>query len=147
MIKVICGRKGSGKTKKLIDMANHSIKEQKGDVLFLDDDNRYMFDLRHEIRFINAGEYGVKSPELFYGFTCGLLAQNFDISLIFVDAFKRLCGGDLHSLGWLFDRLEKLAANRDLQLVFSVSCDPGDLPEFLRKYIMEFENHPAQSEC
>ncbi|MDR2504587.1 MAG: hypothetical protein LBD16_00625 [Oscillospiraceae bacterium] len=136
MIKVICGKKGSGKTKRLIDLANESIKEQRGDVLFLDDDNRYMFDLRHEIRFINAGEYGIKTPEMLYGFLTGLLAQNFDTSLIFVDAFKKLCGSDLPPLQWLFDKLEALTARRELQVVFSISCDPDDLPEFIKKYVL-----------
>ena len=47
MIQVIHGKKGSGKTKRILDMANAAIKEHKGDVIFVDDDNRYMFDLRH----------------------------------------------------------------------------------------------------
>ena len=57
MIQVIYGKKGSGKTKRILDMANHMVDTQHGDVVFVDDDNRYMFDLRHEVRFVNAGEY------------------------------------------------------------------------------------------
>ena len=41
MIQVIHGRKGSGKTKRIIDLANDAIKEQKGDVVFVDEDNQY----------------------------------------------------------------------------------------------------------
>ena len=63
MIQVIHGKKGSGKTKRILDQANEAIKEHKGDVIFIDDDNRYMYDLRHEVRFVNAGEYGSDSPE------------------------------------------------------------------------------------
>ena len=74
MVQVIYGKKGSGKTKRLIDLANEAVKEEQGDVLFIDDDNRYIFDLRHEIRFINAGDYGVRSAQMFGGFICGLLA-------------------------------------------------------------------------
>ena len=54
MIQVIAGKKGSGKTKRIIDMANQASQESKHDIVFIDDDNRYMFDLRHEVRFINA---------------------------------------------------------------------------------------------
>ena len=61
MIQIIFGKRGSGKTKRIIDMANASIRESKGDVLFIDDDNRYMFDLKHQIRFVNASEYGAVS--------------------------------------------------------------------------------------
>ena len=42
MIQVIAGKKGSGKTKRLIDMANKSAQESKHDIVFIDDDNRYM---------------------------------------------------------------------------------------------------------
>ena len=62
MIQVIHGKKGSGKTKRILDQANEAIKEHKGDVIFIDDDNRYMYDLRHEVRFVNASEYGSDSP-------------------------------------------------------------------------------------
>ena len=42
MIQIIFGKRGSGKTKRIIDMANASVGEQKGSVLFIDDDSRYM---------------------------------------------------------------------------------------------------------
>ena len=90
MIQIIAGKKGSGKTKRIIDMTNTAVKEAKHDVVFIDDDNRYMFDINHKVRFINAGEYGVKSAEMFLGFLCGMLAQNFDVGLIFIDAFLTL---------------------------------------------------------
>lgn len=54
MIQIIFGKRGSGKTKRIIDMANASVGEQKGSVLFIDDDSRYMYDLKHQIRFIDA---------------------------------------------------------------------------------------------
>ena len=68
MIQVVHGKKGSGKTKRIIDMANNAVKEQNGIVVFIDDDNRYMFDVQQPVRFVNAGEYGMISPEMFYGF-------------------------------------------------------------------------------
>ena len=37
MIQVIHGKKGSGKTKRILDQANEAIKEHKGDVIFIDD--------------------------------------------------------------------------------------------------------------
>ena len=49
MIQVILGDKGSGKTKRLIDLANDALKQEHGNIIFVDDDKRYMYDLRHEI--------------------------------------------------------------------------------------------------
>ena len=59
MIQIIAGKKGSGKTKRLIDLTNSTAKEAVHDVIFLDDDNRYMFDVDHKVRFINAADYHV----------------------------------------------------------------------------------------
>lgn len=136
MIEVIFGKKGTGKTKRLIDMANDSIKQQTGDVLFIDDDNRYMFDLRHEIRFINAGEYDVHNAQMFLGFVCGLLAQNFDTNLIFVDAFLKLVKDDIHNLKWLYDKLGAIAAQANVRFVISCSGDLETAPEYLKQYII-----------
>ncbi len=136
MIEVIYGKKGTGKTKRLLDMANDSIKEQKGDVLFIDDDNRYMFDLRHEIRFINAGEYDVHNAQMFIGFVCGLLAQNFDVRLVFVDAFLKLVREDIASLEWLFDRLKAVSNRNNVRFVISCNGDAGTAPEYLQQYVI-----------
>ncbi len=137
MIQIIFGKRGSGKTKRIIDLANESIKEQKGDVLFVDDDNRYMFDLRHEIRFINAGEYGIHGPERFMGFINGIMAGNFDVGLVFIDAFLRLleCDKpDIFKLQPFFVELEELSSRCNVNFVISLSEDADLVPDDIRKY-------------
>lgn len=136
MIQVIHGKKGSGKTKRIIDMTNDSITEQHGDVIFIDDDNRYMFDLRHEVRFVNAGEYGMANPEMFYGFLCGMLSQNFDVSRVFIDAFLKLVNVAPDKTEWFFERLEQLSEKHNILFVLSVSCDDAEAPEFIKKYFI-----------
>ena len=136
MIQIIHGKKGSGKTKRILDMANAAIKEHKGDVIFVDDDNRYMFDLRHEVRFVNAGEYGSDSPEMFFGFLCGMLAQNFDISVIFVDAFLKLVKTDAENTENFFRRLDELSEKHNVNFVLSVNVDDSVAPEFMKKYFI-----------
>ena len=136
MIQVIHGKKGSGKTKRILDMANNAIKEHKGDIIFIDDDNRYMFDLRHEVRFVNAGEYGSDSAAMFFGFLCGMLAQNFDISVIFVDAFLKLVKTEVENTEDFFRRLEELSAKHNVEFVLSVNVDDDLAPEFIKKYFI-----------
>lgn len=136
MIQVIHGKKGSGKTKRILDMANAAINEHRGDVIFLDDDNRYMFDLRHEVRFVNAKEYGNDSPEMFFGFLSGMLAQNFDISAIFVDAFLKLVNTAVENTEAFFTRLEQLSAKHSVEFILSVNCDDAVAPEFIKKYFI-----------
>ena len=136
MIQVIAGKKGSGKTKRIIDLANKASQESKHDIVFIDDDNRYMFDLRHEVRFINAGEYQLENDKMFMGFLYGVVAQNFDVGLISIDAFKKLIKADLLSVDWLFTRLEDISEKHNVDFVLSISEDPADLPPFIQKYVI-----------
>ena len=138
MIQIIHGKKGSGKTKKILDMANAAVDQHKGDVIFLDDDNRYMFDLRHEVRFVNAGEFGSDSPEMFFGFLCGMLSSNYDLSLIAVDAFKKLVKTDMFSdeMRDFFEQVDRLSERHGCNFVFSISSLKEDVPEFIAKYAM-----------
>ena len=116
MIQVIAGKKGSGKTKRIIDMANLATRDSQHDIVFIDDDARYMLELRHEARFVNASEYDLANGEMFMGLLYGIVSQNFDVGLICIDAFKKLAaieralsdigyhtlcikGGKLHAIG------------------------------------------------
>ena len=130
MIQVIFGKKGSGKTKRILDMANASVKEAKGNVLFIDDDKSYTLSLKPQIRFIDASEYAVKGKAPFYGFLAGILAGNYDISVIYVDAFLKLVA----ELVDFFAQLERLVANAQCDLVISFSEDAENVPESIRKY-------------
>ena len=60
MIKIICGPKGSGKTKRIIDAANEAVKTAKGHLIFVTDTKRYMYDLKREIRFIDVSDIGTR---------------------------------------------------------------------------------------
>ena len=136
MIQIIAGRKGSGKTKRLIDMTNATAAESHSDVVFLDDDNSYMFDVDRKVRFVNASEYNVTTAEMFVGFLGGMLSQNFDIGTVFIDAFTRLCRSELKSAGWIFDAMNTLGEKHSVNFVLSVSADPSELPEFMQKYVI-----------
>lgn len=138
MIQVILGKKGSGKTKRLIDLANDALKSEHGNIVFIDDDKRYMYDLKHEIRFVNAGDYALgeqRSRDWFFGLLGGMLAVNFDITAVFVDAFMRLVNNkDYNELEPLFERLEKLSKDSNANFIISISGDPAELPEFITRY-------------
>lgn len=134
MIQVIYGKKGSGKTKRILDLANDAAKKQHGDVVFVDDDNRYMFDLVHEVRFVNAGEYGMRSADMFFGFLCGMSSQNFDIKIVVVDAFLKLTKTPIEEMGWFFERLDAFSKAHEIDFVLSIGMDETELPEFVKPY-------------
>ena len=137
MIRIIYGKKGSGKTKKIIDAANEAVKVSTGELVFIDDDTRYMYDLRHEIRFVNATEYDVTSPETFMGFICGILAGNYDMKQLFIDGFLRLVKSDMADLEAFFVKLEEITHRHGVDVVISASAKDDEVPEFLKKYIQE----------
>ena len=136
MIQVIAGKKGSGKTKRLIDLTNTTAREAVHDVVFLDDDNRYMFDVDHKVRFINAEDYHIHNADMFIGFLCGMLSSNFDIGTVFIDAFMKLCHTDLQNTGEVVKTLAELGTKHNVDFVLSLSADPEELPEHLRQYLI-----------
>ncbi|MGI6705134.1 MAG: hypothetical protein ACOX6S_02355 [Clostridia bacterium] len=137
MIKVILGKKGSGKTKRMIDLANRSLSNRKGHVVFIDDDNRYMYELSCPIRFVDAAEFRIQSPEAFYGFLCGMLAQNYDIDLIFIDGFLKIINTSLDQIEFFFNDLDDLSQKFNVHFVISVSGDPENAPAFLSQYLLK----------
>lgn len=137
MIRVISGEKGSGKTKRMIDFANVQAKEAKGVVVYIDDDKRYMYDLAREVRFMDSSEYTEKenySEDWLYGIVCGMLATNYDISDIFIDAFTKHYGAPLGNADRLIEKLCQLSEKNNVNFVLSVSAEPKDIPDFIAKY-------------
>ena len=136
MIQVIAGKKGSGKTKRLIDLTNTTARDAVHDVIFLDDDNRYMFDVDHKVRFINAEDYHIRSADMFIGFLCGILSSNFDVGTIFIDAFLKLCRTDLAATEPIVKMLAELGAKHNVDFVLSLSADPDAVPDFYKQYMI-----------
>jgi hypothetical protein len=136
MIQLIYALKGSGKTKRLIDMANAEIANASGDVVFIDDDKRYMYDVKHQIRFVDVTEYDVKGEDEFYGFLCGMVSQNFDIEAIFIDAFLKIIGKKAAETQELIKKIKKLTDANNIKAVIIVSDDPEKAPEYLKEYII-----------
>ena len=136
MIQVIAGKKGSGKTKRLIDLTNTTARDAVHDVIFLDDDNRYMFDVDHKVRFINAEDYHIHNADMFIGFLCGMLSSNFDIGTVFIDAFLKLCHLELADTEKVVATLAELGEKHRVDFVLSLSADPEELPAHLKQYVI-----------
>lgn len=132
MIQLIFGEKGSGKTKKILEIANQAAEEAKGSVVFIDEDERYMYDLNLSVRFINATEYALSGPKMFYGFLCGIAASDHDLECIVIDSFMHLVHHDLYSLKEMFDQMNRFSDTYGIRLVLSLSCAPDQLPDFLK---------------
>ena len=139
MIRVILGDKGSGKTKRLIDLTNDALKHEHGNIIFIDDDKRYMYDLRHEIRFVDASEYPAAckcTAHEFLAFLCGMLSADFDLSLIAIDAFKKIVRTPLDDIEMeqFFEKLERISDKHNCSFVLSISSCVDEVPEYIRRF-------------
>ena len=76
MIQIISGSKGKGKTKYLIQMANDAVKTAEGNVVYLDKNNKHMYELSNRIRLINVGDYPIDTYDAFLGFIYGLILNS-----------------------------------------------------------------------
>ncbi len=135
MIKFIAGAKGSGKTKKIIDMANEVVEQAKGHLIFITDTKRYMYDLKRQIRFIDVTDYSIAGEDALCGFIKGVIAGSYDNEYIFVDGIARITGKSINDMAQIFYMLDKVAAFHSLQIYFTCSCAPEELPDFAKKYI------------
>ena len=117
-------------------MTNNAVKTSSGNVVFLDKNDSYMYEVDRAVRFVNVEEYSVSSAEMFLGFLGGMLASNYDVKTVFIDAFLKLIKIDLADAKWFFDSLEKYAQKHDVTFVLSGSADPEALPDFCKGYII-----------
>ncbi len=135
MVKLIYSPKGTGKTKKLIDMANEELNTAKGDIVFIDDNKRYMYDVKHQIRFVDAEDYKITTGEAMYGLICGMVAQDFDIESIYIDAFLKITGLQVEDTEDLIKKIDDLSKKSSFNAIIIISGDPKTAPEFLKAYM------------
>lgn len=133
MVTLILGRKGSGKTKKLMAMCNAAVEQTKGNVVFIEKDNTLTYDISHKARLVAAEDYAIKGYDALYGYIAGMCAGNYDITDVFVDSVLKIGGPDLEALAALVEKLGKLDAN----IVMSVSADKSDIPARVAEFAQE----------
>ena len=90
MVKIIMGLKGSGKTKRLVDMVRDAVNEETGDVVVIEKERKLTYDIPYQARLIDAGNYDIGSYEFLKGLICGVHAGNYDITHFFIDNFYKL---------------------------------------------------------
>lgn len=133
MIQLIVGGKGSGKTKKMIDMINESAKTTPGNIVCIEKSMKLTYDINYKARLIDVEEYNIAGYDMLFGFIAGILAGNYDIVEVYLDGVLKLGNHDLEGLGKLLDELNALIKD-NVKMVVTVSADMSALPESVRKY-------------
>jgi len=135
MIKVFYGEKGMGKSKMMVDLANDRVSNGDSVVVFIDDSNDLMLNLKHKIRFTDVSVYPVTGAEQFLSFICGIISQNFDIESIFIDGLTYIVKTDLILLEPFFNNISSLTQKYGIDFIFSINGKPEALPAFLKAYV------------
>ena len=134
MIELITGRKGTGKTKNLIDKINTAVAETNGCLGCVERGETLRRSISYKVRWVGVEQFDITGYDTFYGFIAGMLAGNYDIKEIFVDGILRIGGRDLDELGAMLAKLDTLTG-KDTIVTFTVSADNSELPESVTKYL------------
>ncbi len=137
MVSILMGLKGSGKTKRLVEMVREAVKEETGDVVCFEKERKLTYDIPYQARLVEAGAYDIGSYEFLKGLICGVHAGNYDITHFFIDNFYKLVNDTspdalIDFINWL----EKFSESEHISFVLSITSDPDSAPDFLRKYII-----------
>ena len=129
MVKLIIGNKGSGKTKRLIELVNGAVEKSNGNVVCIEKERLLTYDVNYRARLIETDHYKVSGYDAFYGFLCGVIAGDHDITDILVDATLKIGGRDYEALANFLEKISELSKIAEQDITFTVSCDEADLPE------------------
>ena len=137
MVSIIMGLKGSGKTKKLVELVRAAVNEETGDVVCIEKERKLTFDIPYQARLIDAGVYDIGSYEFLKGLICGIHAGNYDITHFFIDNFYKLVNDKSpEALETFLTWLEKFSDQEKISFVISISADPATVSESVKKYLI-----------
>ena len=134
MLKLLIGKKGTGKTKVLIDDVNNKASVANGNVVFISTNtSSAMYDIKREVRMFDTSDFEIKSWDEFLGFICGVISGNYDITNIFVDGTLKIVNHSLDGFEEFLSRVEKLGEKFNIDFVMSVSIDKDEAPDYIKK--------------
>ena len=135
MVRLLIGHKGSGKTKKIVSLANESLNVVNGSVVFINKNSRLTTDLKYSIRLISMDDYeAITNVDEYIGFLYGVISQDHDLECIFIDSILKHADINIENLEDFLERLDKISKEHELDLVVSISADRDQLGPYIDKY-------------
>ena len=131
MISLIIGKKGTGKTKVLVERVNDAVHVSSGNVVCVEKGGTLTFSVTHKARLVYADDYSINGYDEYFGMLAGIKAGNHDVTHIFGDATLRIGTRNYDELAAFLARLSKID---DVEFVFTVSCDEAELPASIFEY-------------
>ncbi len=113
MVKLLIGHKGSGKTKKMIDLANETVQTAKGSVVFINKNARLIYDLDYKIRVVCMEDF----PHI------GIMSSDNDIETMFLDGVMRHRDFALEVLPSFINKIKIVSEETGIDFIISVSAE------------------------
>ena len=134
MFKIFAGLKGSGKTKNLIEMVNAAQSSTTGNVVCIEQGTKLIHEINRDTRLIDTTVYGVDDWEKLYGFVCGILASNYDITDLFIDSALKICKEDLAGFETFVTKIEPMLEEQNINFTLTASVEVEKIPDSLQAF-------------
>ena len=136
MIKLFFNKRGSGKSKELMNIANSESEVINGHSVYIDDNEKRIFSIDKAIRFVSMKEYDVKSYTEFLAFICGILSNDYDIENLYIDNFSKIVKDfDTELLAYYLEDLNKLSKKHNVNVYINAHDDGKIVPDKAKEYI------------
>ena len=129
MVTLLIGKKGTGKTKKLIERANAAVKASAGNVVVIEKGAKLTYDVTHKARLIDTEQYNITGYDMLYGFISGICAGNYDVTDILVDSTFKIAPEAIAGLESFTKKLQELSESTSTNIVMLISADEADVPD------------------
>lgn len=137
MVRLLVGRKGSGKTKSMIHLANDRVENSDGSIVFINKNHRLMYDLKYKIRVVCMEEYeDITNSDEYIGFIYGIISSDHDIEVIFIDSILKHADVSISDLPEFLERLNDISEKHDIEFIVSISASVDKIEEISKKYEM-----------
>lgn len=128
MVTLLIGKKGSGKTKKLIQLANEAVAASQGNVVVIEKGLKLTYDITSKARLVDTDQYSIKGYDMLFGFISGICAGNYDVTDILVDSTFKICPEAIDGIEEFTKKLQDLAETAQTNIILLVSADEDELP-------------------
>jgi len=135
MVKLLVGRKGSGKTKSMIQLANDRVEKSDGSVVFINKNHRLMYDLKYKIRVVCMEEYEeITNSDEYIGFLYGIISSDHDIEVIFIDSILKHADVNISDLPEFLSRLKDISEKYKIEFIVSISASVEEIGDIAKQY-------------
>ena len=135
MVRLIMGLKGSGKTKRLLEIVHDAVDTEHGDIVFIERTAKLTYDIPHKVRLIDASQYDFNGYDFLKGYISGLYSANYDITHIFIDSVLSIIGKDIDlDAEDFFEWCEVFGIKEHVKFTMTISIDINKATERICKY-------------